>query len=274
MLLNFITGATAFLTGFLWMRLDLSWMMLPVLAVGIYLGMLLLAFLFLCILCARVDLRKPQEHDDPFYRKVMYVYIEALISLVLVRLHTKGLENTPKDGRFLLVCNHQHQADIGILHHCFRSSQLAFLSKQENATMFIIGKMMHKTMCQLLNRENDREALKTILKCIQLIKDDEVSICAFPEGGIKEIGKLAHFRSGVFKIAQKANVPIVVCTLHNTADILRNAARLKHTDVELHLVGVIPAEDLKGRTTVDIADHVYDMMLQDLGESFRPEAAE
>ena len=273
MLFSFITGATAFLAGFLWTRLDLSWMMLPVLIIGIYLGLVLAAFVFLLILCALVDLRKPQEHDDPFYRKVMYVYIEALISIVRVRLHTEGLEKTPKDGRFLLVCNHQHEADPGILHHCFRNSQLAFLSKQENAGMFIVNKMMHRTMCQLLNRENDREALKTILRCIQLIRDDEVSICVFPEGGIKEVGKLSHFRSGVFKIAQKANVPIVVCTLRNTANILPNAAKLKHTDVELHLLDVIPAEDLKGRTTVDIAEQVYGMMLADLGDSFRPAEA-
>ena len=271
MLLSIFTGATAFLTGFLWKRLALSWMMIPVLAVGIYVGLILLALLFLCILCALVDLRKPQEHDDPFYRKVMYIYIEALMSLVRVRLHTKGLEKTPKEGRFLLVCNHQHEADVGILLHCFRNSQMAFISKQENAKMFIVGKMMHKTMCQLLNRGNDREALKTILKCIQLIRDDEVSIGVFPEGGIKQVGKLSHFRSGVFKIAQKANVPIVVCTLQNTRSILPNAAKLKHTDVELHLVDVIPAEDLAGRTTVDIAEQVYDMMLTDLGESYRPE---
>ena len=118
---------------------------------------------------------------------------------------------------------------------------------------------------------NDREALKTILKCIQLLKEDQVSICAFPEGGIKEVGKLSHFRSGVFKIAQKANVPIVVCTVRNTAKIIPNLLKLKHTDVYLNLVDVIPAESLKGRTTVDIAEQVYGMMLEDLGEEWRPE---
>ena len=39
-------------------------------------------------------------------------------------------------------------------------------------------------MGQMLNRENDREALKTIVTCIRLLKDDEVSIGVFPEGGI------------------------------------------------------------------------------------------
>ena len=92
MLFSFITGATAFLAGFLWTRLDLSWVMLPLLAVGIYLGLILAAFVFLLVLCALVDMKKPQEHDSPFYRKVMTVYIEALVSLVRIRFHTEGLD--------------------------------------------------------------------------------------------------------------------------------------------------------------------------------------
>ena len=271
MIFSIITGATCFLAGFLWTRLDMSWWLLPALAALIYLGGILLAFLILCFLCARVDVNKPQEHDDPFYRKVTYAYIEALVTALRVKIHVKGLEKLPKDQRFLLVCNHQALADPGVLFHVFRSSQLAFVAKKEAKNMFIVGKLMHRTMCQLVNRENDREALKTILKCIQLIKEDEVSIGIFPEGGIIEVGKLAHFRSGVFKIAQKADVPIVVCTMKNTDDILRNAAKLKPTHVYVNLLDVIPAEDLAGRTTVDIGEQVYGMMIADLGESFRPE---
>ena len=272
MLFSFITGVSVFLAGFLWARLDLVFWMIPVIAAGSWLALLLAAFLVLLISCAVVDVKKPQEHDSPYYRKVMEIVIEALVSVVRVRIRTTGLENTPRDGRFLLVCNHQSIADPAILLHCFRRSQLAFISKQENENMFIVGKVMHKTMTQLINRENDREALKTILKCIQLIKDDEVSIGVFPEGGIKEEGKLAHFRSGVFKIAQKANVPIVVCTLKNSADVLPNFFKLKPTNVQMDLLGVIPAEELKGRTAVDVGEQVYGMMIANLGESFRPDS--
>ena len=140
--------------------------------------------------------------------------------------------------------------------------------------MFAVGKFMHKIMCQLMDRENDREALKTILKCIRLLQDDEVSIGVFPEGGIKIKDKLSHFRPGVFKIAQKANVPIVVCTLKGTSDLFHNLKRLKPTHVQLHLVDVIPAEELAGRTTVEIADRVHAMMLESLGEEYRLEEAE
>lgn len=242
---------------------------LPLLFLGFDLGLLVLSVLFLWICCATVDMSKPQEEDSRFFRRLMHPYIEALISIVGIRLHTQGLEKIPTDGRFLLVCNHLFIADPGVLLHCFKNSQLAFVTKQENDSVFLVGKIMHKILCQPIDRNNDRAALKTILKCIQLLKEDKVSVCVFPEGYTSKDGKLHHFRNGVFKIAQKANVPIVVCTLQNTRQIFKNMAKLKHTDVPVHLVEVIPAEELKGLTTVQIGERVYEAMISDLGEAFR-----
>ena len=77
------------------------------------------------------------------------------------------------------------------------------------------------------------------------------------------------FRPGLFKIAQKANVPIVVCTIKGTTDLFRNMKRLKPTEVHMHLLDVIPAEEIQGKTTVEIASRVYEMMIADLGEDWR-----
>ena len=87
----------------------------------------------------------------------------------------------------------------------------------------------------------------------------------FPEGWCSLDFKLHPFRPGVFKIAQKANVPIVVCTLKGAEDLFDNVKKLRRSRVHLHLVGVIPAEELKGVTTVDIAARVHAMMAEDLG---------
>ena len=248
-----------------------NFLFLPLCFVGNFLGLALLAFLFLVVVSYQVDQDKEQEKDDPFYRWVIAIYVEVLIQLLQVRVHTTGLEKTPKEGRFLLVCNHQFLADPGILLHYFRDSQLAFISKQENREMFCVGPLMHKILCQTLDRDNDRQALRVILKCIQILKEDKASVAVFPEGGTNHDDKLHAFRPGVFKIAQKAGVPIVICTLNNTRSILKNGLKLKSTDVELHLVDVIPAEELKGKTTVEIAEQVYHMMLSDLGEEYRAE---
>ena len=182
MLLRTITVISLLVSCVLPFCAEVSLWVLPLLFVGLFAVLFLIALAFLWAVCALVDFDKPQEEDSPFYRCVMHLYIEALIQLVRVRLHTKGLENTPKEGRFLLVCNHLFIADPGIVLHCFRKSQLAFLTKKENYKLPFIVDFMHKILCQPIDRENDRQALKSIIKCIQLIKDDKVSICAFPEG--------------------------------------------------------------------------------------------
>ena len=250
--------------GFGWLWL------LPVGFAGSFLILMGLAFLFLWAVSAAVKQEIPQEHDSLFHRRVANLYIELVMILGRVRVETRGLEKTPKEGRFLLVCNHLNDSDPAILLHFFRKSQLAFISKRENKDMFIVGKLMHKFMCQLINRENDRDALQCILKCIQLIKDDEVSIAVFPEGYVSKTRKLLPLRSGVFKIAQRTQVPIVVCTIQGSQHVFRNLKRLKPSDVKLHLVDVIQPEEYRGMTTVDIANRVHELMVADLDPEYRP----
>ena len=107
--------------------------------------------------------------------------------------------------------------------------------------------------------------MKTILNCIRLIKEDQVSIAVFPEGYTSLDGKLHKFRHGVFKIATKTNVPIVVCTLQNTNKVFRNAKRLKPTDVHLHLVEVIAPEFYENMTAFELGEYVHSLMAKDLG---------
>ena len=233
--------------------------------VGCFLGLIVLGFVIVLIMSETVDLSVPQERMDPFYRKAMYLLIDFVIDFMRIHVKTEGLEKTPKEGRYLLVCNHLNDVDPPLLMKFFPQQEIAFISKRENEKKFILGKFMHRLFCQSINRENDREALKTIINCINILKEDKASVGVFPEGWCSLDFKLHPFRPGVFKIAQKANVPIVVCTVRNTQTVFGNMKKLKPSYVELHLVDVIPAEELKGQTTVDIANRVHKLMADDLG---------
>lgn len=240
--------------------------LLPVSALGLFLLLCLGTFLYLLYLCRKVDQSVPQEEDDPHYRRFTNLILESVLPVLRIHIKKNGLEKMPKEGRFLLVCNHCSDSDPIILMRVFAKYQLAFVSKRENATMFVIGPMMHKLQCQLINRENDREALKTILKCIEILKEDRASVAVFPEGGIlTEDGKLHHFKPGVFKIAQKAGVPVVVCTLKNTLPVVPNILHLKPSHVELTVLDVIDTETVKALKTVEIADRAHALMAKNLG---------
>jgi 1-acyl-sn-glycerol-3-phosphate acyltransferase len=255
-----------------WGKEALTWLwLLPAGFLGCFLALAVLVFGITMISTAAVQPEKEQEKDSKYYRFLIRLLAEAAHPILGMRVHTTGLEKTPKDTRFLLVCNHLFDFDPVVLIHHFRNSQLAFISKRENSSMFVVGKLMHKIQCQLINRENDREALKTILNCIRIIKEDKASIAVFPEGYTSRDHKFHTFRSGVFKIAQKAGVPVVICTITNTHKVLGNLKRLKPTDIELHLVDVITPEAYAGMTTVELGNLIHEKMAADLGEEYAPE---
>ena len=120
--------------------------------VGGVLLLAVLAFLALWFLCRIVDLNKPQDRDSKFYRFVLRLVVPVIMALLQMRVHTSGLEQTPKDGRFLLVCNHINDLDPVTLLRYFSKSQLSFITKRENMSMFLVGKLMHKILCQPINR--------------------------------------------------------------------------------------------------------------------------
>ena len=243
-----------------------SWLwQLPVFSLGMLVLLVAGAFGYLVLLCSRVDLEQEQQSDSGHYRKVLEAYVESALPVLRVHVRTRGMNKVPTGLRFMLVCNHCSNIDPVLLLDKFAGYQLAFISKQENRDMFLVGKMMHKLQCQLINRENDREALKTILKCIRILKEDRASIGVFPEGYIHPDKKLHEFRPGVFKIAQKAQVPIVICTLKNTANAIPNLTHDRPSDIELTVLGVMEPEDLLNKKTVQIADEIYRMMAEDLG---------
>ena len=252
-------GAEAFQSlAWLWM-LPLGWL-------GSFLGILVLAFLLVLAMTAVVDLEKEERKDNRFYRAMLYVIADAAHTVLQVRVHAQGLEKIPADGRVMLVCNHLDNVDpVIIMHQVKRKQTLAFIAKREVASMFVVGKFMHKILCQRVNRENDREALKTILKCIEIIKEDQASIAVVPEGGLRGGNVLHPFRHGVFKIALRTQVPIVVCTLWGTQNIIHNGLRLKPTDVDFHVLGVVQPEEFKGKTAVEVGQMIHGMMAKDLG---------
>ena len=232
---------------------------------GGFLAQLILLFLMLCIMSLFVKMDEVQEKDNKFYRFVIHQLICLLMVLLGIKIETKGLEKMPDAKRVFLVCNHLNDVDPPVLLHFFKKYELAFISKRENDKKFLIGPFLRAILCQPINRENDREALKTILHCIDLLKRDEVSIAVFPEGYTSMDGLLHPFRPGVFKIAQRTKVPVVVCTLRDTQTVFPNALKLKGSKISLSLLGVIQPEEYEGMSAVELSNKVHKMMADDLG---------
>ena len=107
-----------------------------------------------------------------------------------------------------------------------------------------------------IDRENPKNAMKTILKAAELLKRDAVSVAVYPEGTRSKTCELLPFHNGVFKIAQRAEVPIVVVAVRGTENIHKNYIRHR-SDVWIDIIDVLSAEEIKGSRSKDIGDRVY-----------------
>lgn len=232
----------------------------PLIAVGCFLALVLLFLLVVYISTLFVDMRKKQDKPSSYFRFLLNQFSVVTLTFAGVHVHTSGLDKVPRGSRFMLVCNHRFFIDPLIFYDAMPWADLAFIAKKEAFKIPIVSQVMHQVLCLPIDRDNDREALKTILKAIELLKQNKASIAVFPEGGTNRTGEmLLPFRNGAFKIAQKAQVPIVVCALTNSGAIKKNMFR-RRTDVYLDVIDVLQPDDFCAEKTPEIGEQTRKIM--------------
>lgn len=230
------------------------WILLAVAAVPV--------LFFLTVAVSVLFVRGDREYtsDNAYFRCLLKMTVWLIVRCCRIRLHISGLEKLP-EGRFLLTGNHLSAFDPLVQWYAMPDKQLAFLSKKENLCIPVFGKLARRCCTRAIDRENPRNALKTIAGAAELIAADAVSVGVYPEGTRSKTGALLPFHNGVFKVAQKANVPIVVAVLQGTEQIRKNAP-WRSTDVYLDIADVIPAQEVCARKTAELGERVRESILE------------
>ncbi len=232
------------------------WYMIPIVLACLIVIFFIVHALVIIISTLCVDTKK-EPHDTKLYRYLIIEWVKMVIYLMGVRIHATGLHKVPDNERFLLVCNHIHDFDPVPIYIKLPRQQLAFIGKKEVEQLFpFVFKIMHKMHGLPIDRENNREAAKTIINATRLIKSGECSVAVFPEGYVKG-GELQPLRNGSLKIATKAGAKIVVCSLVGTRDILKNMFRRK-THIYFDVLDVIDTAD--NAHTAELGDKIHEMM--------------
>ena len=246
------------------LRQDYSVWLVPLLFAGILLGLIIIHFLFLVVCNLFVNMKKPAGERIPFYRGLINLSLPMLFSLLRVRIVSTGTDKVQGLFPAMLVCNHIHNIDPAVMIKELPSLKLAFVAKKEIYTeMPFISRFMHKLNCLPIDRENNREAAKTIVESVRLIKEEKVSIGIFPEGYTSLDGQLHEFRNGAFKIAIKAGCPIVVCTLLGTPEAIKHLLKRRNT-IYFDVLEVIPADEVASLTTAELSERIHKEMEENI----------
>lgn len=215
---------------------------------GALLALLLLYILFLGICCLFINPNKEYEKDSPFYRFLLDSATATVMKLLRIRVHVCGMEKIPKDTKVLFVSNHRSNFDPIVTWYALKKWKIAFVSKPSNFKIPFFGRIIRKCCFMPIDRENPRKAIPTINRSAKLLRKQEVSIGIYPEGTRSKNCELLPFHSGVFKIAQKAEAPIVVLCVTGTEKIAKRTP-FRRTDVYLDVLEVFSAQGIKETKT-------------------------
>ena len=139
----------------------------------------------------------------------------------LFRFRSKGEENLPRDGGYVLAANHMSNLDpwpLGI--PLYPNRQLRFMAKAE---LYFppLGWILHSAGAFPIQRGTGDEG--AVQRAIELAQAGEV-VAIFPEGTRRNKGtkkRKARPRSGAARVALAAGVPLVPAAIGGTESLTR-----------------------------------------------------
>lgn len=168
----------------------------------------------------------------------------SLLNLILMRLliilGTKqkfnGFTSLPKDVPLIIVSNHQSMWDIPPLIWKFRHHHPKFVAKKSLAKFIpSISYNLKYGGSVAIDRNNPEEAKEKIKTFAQEIKNNNHSVCIFPEGTRSRNGVLKPFKTGGLRsiIEEIPEALVVPVAIKNTGLIDNNGKFLKNLGVSV-----------------------------------------
>lgn len=236
-----------------------NWWRLP-LWIGFYVAF---ALLFL-ILAFSFFLLLPKKNPSPRIKHISHRLIKLILRWVLlllgVRITVTGTEKLP-DRPYLWVSNHLSAFDPLCTAAALNQEDIVFVAKPSIFKIPVIGAAMTRLCFLPIDRENARNAVTTIKRAAELIRDVGLAVAIYPEGTRSKTGALLPFHAGSFKIAAMAKCPVAVASIRMKKGWLKLPSR-----VEIRVLDVMDADYVTANNTATLAARAEQTVREDLGQ--------
>jgi len=162
----------------------------------------------------------------PFHRNNVYYtsrYLGKITKLLGLDVEVRIPESVKNIGPVVYVVNHQSNYDVLTMANAVQKGTVT-VGKKSLKWVPIFGQMYWLTGNILVDRKNTSKAMDTISLTAKKITESKLSIWIFPEGTRSRGRGLLPFKTGAFRMAAQAGVPIVpICSSnqHQTIDLSR-----------------------------------------------------
>lgn len=150
----------------------------------------------------------------PIYR-IGHTLSRFLFQTIL-RAEAYGIDYVPKEGPFLLACNHTSNLDPFIA-GCFIQRNIHFFAKKSLFKPGFANWIFHQFNAIPVDRDSGKD-ISALKKVLELLKNCE-GVLVFPEGTRSLDGSLQSAKKGVGLMACKAQVPVVPARIIGSFDV-------------------------------------------------------
>ena len=189
--------------------------------------------------------------------KVCSDWVNWLMDKFDTTMEITGQENIP-DGPCVFMGNHQGYCDAMAMLKAAEGKQVSFIAKDALRKVPLLGDWVLRSRGLLIPTNGDtRESLKVINKGVEYLKEG-FSLVIFPEGKRSWGPEMNEFKPGSFKLATKAEVPIVPVTINGTYKIFEEHEKImsgQHITVQVH--PAIETKNMSKEEQKDLPDKVY-----------------
>ena len=233
---------------------------IPLLFLAAYFIWLILYALLFSVISLFINKKKPVTKAHHGMRWLMVETMQLILLAGRIRVHAEGLDRIDRTKPFLLIANHRSMIDPFLPLTLLKGTEIIYICKPEILKMPVAGSCAHICGFPFIDRENNRQALKTILRAVDILKEEQTAVGIFPEGTRnKTDAPLLPLHAGSFSIAKRANVPIVVAVNRGTEKAIRQF--LWHgTKVSFKVIDVLSPEQIADLTTQEIAELVREKL--------------
>lgn len=137
---------------------------------------------------------------------------------IFARIHVYGVDNVRADKNYVYMANHSSLIDIPAL-FAYLPYQFRIMAKKELFFVPFMGWHLWTAGNFPIDRSDPRKTAKSLRGVIEGVRAGK-SLAVFPEGTRTPDGKLKDFKTGAFKIAVRAEVPIVPVSIRGTFKLL------------------------------------------------------
>jgi len=156
---------------------------------------------------------------------------------------SEGAERLVPDQPYVVMANHQSYLDIWSVYAAVPLS-IRWVMKQELREVPVFG-LACERMGHVYVERGNRESAQTSMQVAADRIASGTSVVFFPEGTRSKTGDLGPFKSGGFRLAMAAGVPILPVTLNGTRELLPNGAwRFRTGRIHVVMGEPIPTAEL------------------------------